>query len=390
MAGYVAPREILFGRESVEQLSRLRGKRAMLITAGDKMEQRGFLSRALNALKRTGMETESHKAENREDPEACAQTGAAMLRAFMPDWIIALGSESVAAAKLMWVFYEYPEATLLDLQIPGSLPLLRRKARFAAVPGLDATVEAVSAFAGVAGSKNRAAWSLHGGEIVPDMAFLDPEMLAAEQAVSIAETAAAVFSRAVDAFTGKEHTPFIAPYAAEAARLVLSCGRNAMNGAPEALYALQHAQTLAGIAFSNALHAPSAAFARQTAGFFACAEKRQGTLALLFLPHLIRFFAEDGEAAKRYAALAGMLNIKGKTPLQAAENLAKTAERLRDDIELPGTLRKLGIDGLFFDQYLSVLSSRAAADSYATGGLRILAEGTAKELLRSAFGSEGS
>ena len=55
MPRFTAPRDIYYGRESIERLSALRGKRAMLIAASVEMEQNGFLRRAEAALLRTGM-----------------------------------------------------------------------------------------------------------------------------------------------------------------------------------------------------------------------------------------------------------------------------------------------------------------------------------------------
>ena len=42
--------------------------------------------------------------------------GAEAMRAFEPDWIVAMGGGSpIDAAKAMWAFYEYPEVTFEDL-----------------------------------------------------------------------------------------------------------------------------------------------------------------------------------------------------------------------------------------------------------------------------------
>ena len=46
MPRFTIPRDIHYGRESIGLLSTIRGKRAMLVTVGGEMKQRGILSRA--------------------------------------------------------------------------------------------------------------------------------------------------------------------------------------------------------------------------------------------------------------------------------------------------------------------------------------------------------
>ena len=49
--------------------------------------------------------------------------GAEAMRAFEPDWIVAMGGGSpIDAAKAMWAFYEYPDTTFEDLCTPFNFP----------------------------------------------------------------------------------------------------------------------------------------------------------------------------------------------------------------------------------------------------------------------------
>ena len=51
--------------------------------------------------------------------------GAEAMRAFEPDWIIAMGGGSpIDAAKAMWAFYEYPDVTFEELCTPKAAPVL--------------------------------------------------------------------------------------------------------------------------------------------------------------------------------------------------------------------------------------------------------------------------
>ncbi|WP_019415979.1 iron-containing alcohol dehydrogenase [Paenisporosarcina sp. TG20] len=63
------------------------------------------------------------------------QDGAKVLNDFEPDWIIGIGGGSVMDwAKAMWLFHEHPELTFEEAAKPFTLPKLRTKAKFAAIP----------------------------------------------------------------------------------------------------------------------------------------------------------------------------------------------------------------------------------------------------------------
>ena len=53
------------------------------------------------------------------EPDPSVETvmkGAEAMRAFEPDWIVAMGGGSpIDAAKAMWAFYEYPETTFVKI-----------------------------------------------------------------------------------------------------------------------------------------------------------------------------------------------------------------------------------------------------------------------------------
>lgn len=76
MPRFTIPRDIHYGRESIGLLSTIRGKRAMLVTVGGEMKQRGILSRAETALRRTGMEVRLLEANNLEHVEQAVAEGA--------------------------------------------------------------------------------------------------------------------------------------------------------------------------------------------------------------------------------------------------------------------------------------------------------------------------
>lgn len=385
MPRFTMPRDVHYGRESIGLLSTIRGKRAMLVTVGGEMKQRGILARAETALRRTGMEIRLLEANNLEHVELAVAEGASAMRAFAPDWIVALGSAAAAAAKLMWILYEYPEAALSDLHLPFSLPDLRRKARFAAIPSLGGGAPEATAFAEVGGTAEQCAWAAVDYGIVPDVAFIDPELGAAASSVEVAEAGMEAFAYALDAYAACEDAPFAEPSAQKAAGLVFQHLVEAQAGDSFAREQILYAQTLAGIAFSNAHAGLTHAFARQLAALFAVCRAHSGALCAILLPHVIRFNAADTQACARYARLARALGLRGKTDVQAVQALAEEIETLRVAAKLPGTLQELGVGEAELERCRRTAAARVAADLCAAANPRTVPEAAAEAMLLAAF-----
>ncbi len=386
MPRFTMPRDIYFGRGSIGMLARIRGKRVMLVTAGEEMGRHGFLQRAESELRRTGMELRLLESSWPKLPERTVREGAAEMRAFEPDWIAALGSPAIDAAKLMWIFYEYPEAALDDLRAPYSVPGLRRKARFAAIPGFCGDAPETTAFAALAGSPEQSAWAAADYDIVPDVAFIDPDLSAHMPPEAVAEAGMGVLAHAVGACAARRGAAFTEPLAEKAAELVFHELIPARAGDGTALELLHYAQCLAGAAFSNGQAGLPYAFSRQLAGIFPECRARCGAVSGILLPHIIRFNAEDDGACARYARLAQRLGFRGRNGTQAALMLAEETESLRQALMLPDTLRGLGIGEAEFERQVHAAAARVAEDFCVKENLRAVSESAAVKILLAAYG----
>ena len=135
MGRFTLPRDLYWGKGSLENLKTLKGKKAVLVLGGGSMKRFGFVDKALAYLSEAGIET---KLFENVEPDPSVETvmkGAEMMREFEPDWIISMGGGSpIDAAKAMWAFYEYPDCTFEQLITPFSFPELRTKAKFCAIP----------------------------------------------------------------------------------------------------------------------------------------------------------------------------------------------------------------------------------------------------------------
>jgi len=97
---------------------------------------------------------------------------------FKPDCIIAIGGGSVLdTAKLAWVFYEHPDISQSNLTKAFSIPTLRGKSSFIAVPTTAGTGSEMSSAAVFQLNKSSPKSFAVSHDLIPDIAVLDPNLI---------------------------------------------------------------------------------------------------------------------------------------------------------------------------------------------------------------------
>jgi alcohol dehydrogenase class IV len=178
MARFTLPRDIYFGPNALSELKNLKGyKKAFIVTGGHSMRKTGFLQKLEDVLKDTGLQTRIYDGVEPDPSIERVYDGAKAMREFEPDVIVAIGGGSpMDAAKAMWVFYEYPEKTFEDIKNPFTMPKLRKKAIFVAVPSTSGTASEVTAFSVITDYSTNIKYPLADFEITPDIAVLDSDI----------------------------------------------------------------------------------------------------------------------------------------------------------------------------------------------------------------------
>ena len=148
MSRFTLPRDIYYGPDALDELKVLAGhKKAMIFTGGSSMRRGGFLQKTEEGLKAAGLETALFEGIEPDPSIETVMKGAQAMREFEPDVIVAIGGGSpIDAAKAMWVFYEHPDKTFEDIKTPFTMPKLRNKAIFVAIPSTSGTASEVTAF----------------------------------------------------------------------------------------------------------------------------------------------------------------------------------------------------------------------------------------------------
>ena len=166
------------------------------------------------------------------DPSlASARAGAAAMRMFEPDCIIAMGGGSAMdAGKIMWVLYENPDANFDDMAMDFmdirkrifTFPHMGKKAYFVAVPTSSGTGSEVTPFAIITDKTTGIKWPLADYELMPDMAIVDTDnMMSAPKGLTCA-SGIDVMTHALEAYASMMASDYTDGLALNAIKLVFN------------------------------------------------------------------------------------------------------------------------------------------------------------------------
>ena len=347
MSRFCLPRDIYHGKGCLEELKNLKGKKAILVVGGGSMKRQGFLDKAVNYLKEGGMEVQLFEGVEPDPSVETVMKGAEAMRAFEPDWIVAMGGGSpIDAAKAMWAFYEYPEISFEDLITPFSFPTLRTKAKFCAISSTSGTATEVTAFSVITDYAKGIKYPLADFNITPDVAIVDPALAATMPKKLTAHTGMDAMTHAIEAYVSTLHCEYTDPLALHAIEMINEYLVASYNGDLDARAKMHDAQCLAGMAFSNALLGIVHSMAHKTGAAFADygAHIIHGAANAMYLPKVIAFNAKDETAKERYGEIADFMKLGGETLDEKVALLIAYLRKMNDDLKIPHCIKNYGAD----------------------------------------------
>ena len=364
MARFTLPRDLYFGKGSLEVLKTLKGKKAIVVVGGGSMKRFGFLGKAAGYLKEAGLEV---KLFENVEPDPSVETvmkGAEAMREFQPDWIISMGGGSpIDAAKAMWAFYEYPETTFEDLITPFNFPELRQKAKFCAIPSTSGTATEVTAFSVITDYQKGIKYPLADFNITPDVAIIDPALAETMPPKLVAHTGMDALTHAIEAYVSTLHTVFTDPLALKAIDIVNNDLIKSFNGDMACREEMHYGQCLAGMAFSNALLGIVHSMAHKTGAAFSTGHIIHGLANAMYLPYVIAYNAKADGVAERYADIARTMGVTGDTTAELVEGLRAKIRSMNDTMGIPNTLKDFGIIESEFQEKLNTIAENAVGDA---------------------------
>lgn len=384
MFRFTLPRDLYFGEGSLEQLKKIKDrKRAFLVTGGASMHRHGFINKVRAFLAEAGMEV--YLFDNVE-PDPGVDTvfkGAEAMLEFRPDIIVALGGGSpIDAAKAMWIFYEYPSLKFDDIKTPFSLPPLRKKAIFAAIPTTSGTASEVTAFSVITNYSEKIKYPIADYEITPDIAILDPSLVYTMPQSLTAHTGMDALTHAVEAYVSLAANPITDALALAAITMIYHNIIHSFRGDADARNEMHIAQCMAGMAFTNGLLGIVHSMAHKTGALFSLPH---GCANAIMLPYAIEFNCKDERAAKKYNLIAEALNFPGEDPYSSSQALADSLRELNNQLGIPNSLKECGISEQNFTENVANICANAINDPCTGSNPRSINSSQMQELLTKCY-----
>lgn len=343
-----------------------------------------FGQKITHILEKYGMKVKAFTNVEPNPSKATTFKGAAEIKEFNPDAIIAFGGgSSLDAGKMMWFYNEYPDVKFEDLAI-RFLDIRKRVVRFptpkkvqlVCIPTTSGTGSEVTPFSIITDEKTHIKYSLADYALLPTIAIVDSQFMMGLPPRMTAITGADALSHCFESYVSVLATEFTRPYSLEGIKLIFKYLKRAYKDGTtdkEAREMIAHAANIAGIAFGNAFLGVVHSLSHKIGGHFGVAH---GAANAIYLPHVIRYNAAKYEAEKqtyfpqfhyndareRYCEIADALGIKGKTQAEKVDNLIKAIQDLFKSINLWPSTGAYGVKDKEFDKLVDQMAIEAFDD----------------------------
>ena len=369
---------------ALDELKTVRGAKKAFIVTDTFLYQNGYTKPITDKLDAMGIQHATFFNVQPDPTLANATEGAAQMRAFAPDTIIALGGGSAMdAAKIMWVLYEHPEADFMDMAMRFidirkrvyTFPKMGEKAYFIAIPTSAGTGSEVTPFAVITDEKTGVKYPLADYELLPNMAIIDTDFhMSAPKGLTAASGIDAV-THAVEAYAAMLATDYTDSLALRSLKMVFEyLPRAYENGQTDVLARekMANAATMAGMAFANAFLGICHSMAHKLGAFH---HLPHGVANALMIEEVIRFNASESpvkmgtfsqydhpHTLARYAEIADYLGVKGNTDEEKLEGLIAKINELKAKVGIKETIKDYGVDEADFLARLDDMVEQAFDD----------------------------
>ena len=388
MLWFRAPEKVYFKKGclpvALSELKDVMGKKKAFIVTDTFLYKNGYLKPIQDKLDEMGIQYTCFYDVKPDPTLASAKEGAAAMRLFEPDVIIAVGGGSAMdAAKIMWVLYEHPEADFFDMAMRFmdirkrvyTFPKMGEKAYFVAVPTSSGTGSEVTPFAVITDEESGQKYPLADYELLPNMAIVDADLMMNQPKGLTSASGIDALTHALEAYASILATEYTDGLALKAMKNIFEYLPAAYEkGAedPIAREKMANASTMAGMAFANAFLGICHSMAHKLGAFH---HLPHGVANALLITEVMRFNSVEAptkmgtfsqyaypHTLERYVECANFLGIQGKNDNEKFENLIAAIEELKVKVGIKKTIKDYDVDEKYFLDTLDDMVEKAFDD----------------------------
>ena len=368
---------------ALDELGTVMHKKRCFIVTDSFLYKNGYTKKIEDKLDQMGIVHTCFYDVEPDPSLASARAGAAAMRMFEPDCIIAPGGGSAMdAGKIMWVLYEHPEADFMDMAMRFidirkrvyTFPTMGEKAYFVAVPTSSGTGSEVTPFAVITDQNTGVKYPLADYQLLPKMAIVDTDNMMSQPKGLTSASGLDVLVHALEAYASVMATDYTDGLALKAMKNVFEYLPTAYNepGNVEARQKMADASCMAGMAFANAFLGVCHSMAHKLGAFH---HLPHGLANALLLNLVIEFNAAENprkmgtfsqyqypHTQARYAECARFVGIQAKDDAEAVKKLMEKIEDLKKQVGVKSSIQAYGIDEKDFLDRLDDMVEQAFDD----------------------------
>ena len=368
MLWFRTPQKVYFKKGcmplALDELGMMGKKKAFIVTDSF-LYKNGYVKPIESKLDELGIQHTCFYDVQPDPTLASAKEGAAAMKLFEPDVIIALGGGSAMdAGKIMWVLYEHPETDFMDMAMRFMdirkricpFPKMGEKAYFVAVPTSSGTGSEVTPFAVITDETTHIKYPLADYELLPNMAIVDADNMMNQPKGLTSASGIDALTHALEAYASIMATEYTDGLALQAMKSIFAYLPSAYeNGAndPIAREKMATASTMAGMAFANAFLGVCHSMAHKLGAYHHIAH---GVANALLITYIMRYNADPvppkmgtfsqykyPHTLERYCECARFLGFVGKDDNETFEIFLQKIEELKERCGIKKTIADYGV-----------------------------------------------
>jgi alcohol dehydrogenase class IV len=379
---------IVYGDNALDYLAQVKGKKAFIVTDKN-IVKLGLAKLVTGQLDAVNIEW---KIFDEIEPEPSLDTikkGGVAVGKYQPDWVIGIGGGScMDAAKAIICLLARP-----DLE-PEAVSVLetfnfREKARLMAIPTTSGTGAEATWAVVLTDTKDNRKLGLGSTEDMPDVAILDPVMVAGMPPQITGDTGMDVICHAIEGYTSTWGTSMTLGPGLIATRLTLNyLVRAYKNGNDlDARKEMMYAATLGGMSFGNSMAGLGHSTGHALGALF---HIPHGRAVGLFLPYTMEYLMNGSDdTLAKYAEMARYCRVASGSDKECANALVARVRALAKEIRQPLSVKDCGIEKTKYEQSMPGLIERALNEVMTMTVTRVPGEEDLGKIFRYAYEGKG-